>query len=549
MSELIPWLTAALLKPALVIAAAATIAAGLRRHAAAARHAVWTGAILATLALPGLALWLPPLRVPLIADDAAPARGGRLAAPLDPDAASARLLTGERLEPAVLVEGTARPGTRRGPAVPIVGIWLAGILLLATRRAYAELRTRQIIRRAVAPAAGGRAARIFARECRALGVRRPPALLVTGEIPAPAAAGLFRPAVLLPAAAEQWGDADLYAALVHELGHVRRRDCLLDLITDLAAVVYWCNPALRLAIRQMRAESERACDDVALGRGAEPGAYARLLLAMVQKTTRAGGFPAAVTTMARPRQLEWRLLAVLDDRVARRPPRRRVAVALAASGLLLAFPAAAVTLQARPWTAQPSLPEPDQLADSVTAPASERLPSPSTFDVPPAALVALRGPDSALTARLIAALDRAPTDRSDLVRERAAWALGQADGGWLVEPLIAALGARDWRVQSYAAWALATTRDPRAVPPLLALLEHPVWRLRAMAAYALRESADRRAIRAMTQALTDPAWQVRLEAVGYFAVLGGPESVERVRARRNDRHVAVRRAARAASTP
>ena len=67
-----------------------------------------------------------------------------------------------------------------------------------------------------------------------------------------------------------------------------------------------------------------------------------------------------------------------------------------------------------------------------------------------------------------------------------------------------------------------------------------------MAAYAIRESRDRRAEAAMSTALTDPAWQVRVEAVEYFAALGGPALSARLRPRLDDRHVAVRRAAEAA---
>jgi HEAT repeat protein len=229
---------------------------------------------------------------------------------------------------------------------------------------------------------------------------------------------------------------------------------------------------------------------------------------------------------------------------------RWLTTTLAASVLLVALPAAALTAGSAPVSAQLAEPEPDRMGDSLALPESERVPAPSGgYVVDAAALAALEGPDAALAARLTGALDRIPRHQGDLVRERAAWALAQTRDGRLIEPLIDALDAPDWRVQSYAAWALASARDPRAVPPLLKLLDHRVWRLRAMAAVALGESADRRAIRPMTAALTDPAWQVRLEAVNYFVSLDDPALAERVRPLRNDRHIAVRRAAQAGVTP
>ena len=150
---------------------------------------------------------------------------------------------------------------------------------------------------------------------------------------------------------------------------------------------------------------------------------------------------------------------------------------------------------------------------------------------------------------LLAALDHEPTHSGDLVRERAAWALVQADGSRLIEPLLGALESPDWRVQSYAAWSLAGVRDPRVVMRLAELLVHPVWRLRAMAAATLRQSRDPTVASAMAAVLTDPAWQVRIEAVEYVAALGGPAQSQLLEPRLEDRHPAVRDAAERALSP
>jgi HEAT repeat protein len=194
--------------------------------------------------------------------------------------------------------------------------------------------------------------------------------------------------------------------------------------------------------------------------------------------------------------------------------------------------------------------EPDRRGDSLAHPASERVPQ--LIDSVRLALGAARvlaGPDSALASLLVVALDRQPHGEEDLVRERAAWALSQATGDRLVEPLLDALDSADWRIRAYAAWALAPARDPRATGRLVLMLGHPVWRLRAMAAHALRELAHPAVSDAMHAALTDPAWQVRVQAVEFFAQLGGADLAERLRPRLTDRHVAVRHAALRAVTP
>ncbi|MFN2567306.1 MAG: M56 family metallopeptidase [Gemmatimonadaceae bacterium] len=542
------WLLATLLlKPALVVAGASVMVAGLRRHTAAARHAVWAGAIIVSLALPLLSAALPPLRVPVPAAlGQSLNEGGRRGT--DASAAVKDLTPSDPARPSSNDGRFQRLWADGGSLGDSTGMmmfaaWVVVALLLAGRRVIAEIRVRQIVRdaRSVSP----RLARVVADVAQASGVHGRLQVRLSSETTSPAAAGVLRAVVLLPADAERWAESDLRPVLAHELGHVTRRDCLLNVFADVASIVYWCNPVLLLAVRQMRTESERACDNMVLRGGAHAETYADLLLRFAGGARLAGALPSAATAMTRPSQLESRLIAVLDPRVPRVPPSRWMTGALAGLSAVLAIPAAALTLRAAPLAAMEQMAgEPDRRADSVAAPASERLPLPAgAYAVSAGARLALAGPDSILATHMVAALGHQPAHEADLVRERAAWTLAQARDGRLVEPLLEALDARDWRVQSYAAWALGTARDARAVPQLVPLLGHPVWRLRAMAAYALRESRDPRAQVAMTAALTDDAWQVRVEAVKYFAALGGRAHAAHIRPRLNDRHVAVRLAA------
>ncbi|MEX2284394.1 MAG: M56 family metallopeptidase, partial [Gemmatimonadota bacterium] len=72
---------------------------------------------------------------------------------------------------------------------------------------------------------------------------------------------ILRPVVLLPVAAEHWAMDDVHAVLVHEFAHVSRHDLLINLIGDVASALYWCNPAVWVAVGRLKAESESACDD------------------------------------------------------------------------------------------------------------------------------------------------------------------------------------------------------------------------------------------------------------------------------------------------
>ena len=80
-----------------------------------------------------------------------------------------------------------------------------------------------------------------------------PSLLVTW--------GLARPKMILPSAAGAWTDERARVVLSHELAHIRRGDWIVQLSAELLRAFYWFNPLLWVACRQLRLESEHACDD------------------------------------------------------------------------------------------------------------------------------------------------------------------------------------------------------------------------------------------------------------------------------------------------
>ena len=86
------------------------------------------------------------------------------------------------------------------------------------------------------------------------------------EVPglgAPAAAGWLRAVVLLPADWRDWTDAELRAALAHELAHVRRSDYLLGLLARLGLALHFYHPLLYWLAGRLRLQQELAADGLA----------------------------------------------------------------------------------------------------------------------------------------------------------------------------------------------------------------------------------------------------------------------------------------------
>jgi len=520
---------------------AALLGARLPRSAAA-RHAVWRTALLVTLAMPLLLAVGPAVQVPvpasLLRERSAAARPAVYRPSPDP------------------LAGLGAPGTDASPAVaaspwPSLGMadaallgWAAVAALLLLRVAAGAIAVERL-RAGARPLRSPVLERARGDLSRRLRVWRPVALLTSDRVSAPATIGWFRAAVLLPPWAAGWNEEEARAVLAHELAHVARWDCLAYALAQVTCALYWFNPLVWLAARTLRGECEGACDGEVLRAGIRADRYASLLLETARRMQ--GATPAPALAMARPGQLERRIVALLDPAAPRRvgtPRARRLAgsVTLCAGVVLAALRVQAAPAQERAF-ARPAAGEPDLRGDSVAGPLSERL---SLSDRARRAAIAgrgARGPDSLLVHRLHAALRHTPGGEEDLVRDRAAWALSRMQGERLVEPLLAALHDPDWRVRAYAAWALGLGQERRAVPALVEALGHPVWRLRAMAASALAEIGDPAARDAMTAALGDEAWQVRLEAVGYLGQFSDPAAQSLLRQMRLDRHIAVRLAA------
>lgn len=96
----------------------------------------------------------------------------------------------------------------------------------------------------------------------------------------------FRPGkleILAPAALfDRLGADERRALLLHELAHVARRDHWVRLLELAATVVFWWQPVVWWARRELRRHEEQACDARVLALASQPRAYARALLETVE---------------------------------------------------------------------------------------------------------------------------------------------------------------------------------------------------------------------------------------------------------------------------
>jgi hypothetical protein len=101
----------------------------------------------------------------------------------------------------------------------------------------------------------------------------------------PVTAGVFAPAILLPADAPMWSAAKLAAVLAHERAHVTRRDPLWRFIGRLATAVCWFHPLAWLAARSIERIAEERADQEAVAVTGNRHEYADVILDFLRAMT------------------------------------------------------------------------------------------------------------------------------------------------------------------------------------------------------------------------------------------------------------------------
>ncbi len=230
-----------------------------------------------------------------------------------------------------------------------MAVWAVGTAGQFAWLAFCLLRARRLIRRAVA-VNDRRIEEIQADIERQLALLRRVPLLCCGELRGPIMVGMFRPHILLPADYAGWGAEKMRIVLSHELAHVARRDVFWQLTARVAVAGYWFHPLSWLALRRMREERERACDDRVLLVGVPAVDYATGLVDFAAGLAGRAQPSLGGVALAERLPLEDRIRSILNPSSPRNP------ASVATRGSLLAVVAALVLLLGvtRPFSPLPA---------------------------------------------------------------------------------------------------------------------------------------------------------------------------------------------------
>ena len=332
-----------LAKATLILLVALGITLSMQRASAGARHLVWLVTLSTLLLVPALMAWVPiPVRILPAAATILPAAPSVTAGEAKPDprlAANAAVpsapSTGMRAaRPSSLQNEIASSPALSGLSIALL-LWGGVVLIIGASLGYAAMMVKRIVNRARPLDSEDWLTPLWEVSDR-LSLEEPPRLLRSEDAKMPFACGVFRPTIVLPAECDAWTLDRRRAVLLHELAHVRRHDLVGHTLGRLACAVYWFHPLVWTAAKQLRSESERACDDLALACGARAADYAEHLLDIVTSVKR-DATPSVALAMARRKEFEGRMLAILDPDLRHSSPTRKQSMALIGSLALISI--------------------------------------------------------------------------------------------------------------------------------------------------------------------------------------------------------------------
>jgi beta-lactamase regulating signal transducer with metallopeptidase domain/TolA-binding protein len=157
-------------------------------------------------------------------------------------------------------------------------IWLVGLLVLSVLLFQRFLFVKSLL--AQSDKANGRLDETLQQCYRQVGIRKNIELRLSKNMLSPAACGLFKPVILMPASLlENLSRKKLRAVLIHELAHIKRGDLWVSFIQTILQIAYFYNPLLWLANAVVRGIREKAVDEMVLTKlGDEADSYSTTLI-------------------------------------------------------------------------------------------------------------------------------------------------------------------------------------------------------------------------------------------------------------------------------
>ena len=142
----------------------------------------------------------------------------------------------------------------------LLGIWIVGIFAMIILVIKSSLRLRNLEKSAL-PLQNPEVRRLYYRCLEEMGIHRNIPIYSTAFLKSPIIVGLLKPCIYLPIhLISDYNESDMRYMLLHELQHYKHKDAIANYLMNFAGVIYWFNPLVWYALKEMRNDREVACD-------------------------------------------------------------------------------------------------------------------------------------------------------------------------------------------------------------------------------------------------------------------------------------------------
>ncbi|MGE6517338.1 BlaR1 family beta-lactam sensor/signal transducer [Lysinibacillus sphaericus] len=144
--------------------------------------------------------------------------------------------------------------------IGVMGLWISGLLLFTFTMVRGWITLRRI--KNFSSTLTNQEVLVLFEECKKrLQIKKSIKIVISKRVQSPMIFGLFQTYIVLPSQHENWINLKHYEHIfLHELNHYKNKDLLTNYVMLFYQSIYWFNPLVWLAFREMRLDREIACD-------------------------------------------------------------------------------------------------------------------------------------------------------------------------------------------------------------------------------------------------------------------------------------------------
>ena len=193
----------------------------------------------------------------------------------------------------------------------LLALWLSGIIAMLILIIRSALRL-HILKKSALPLQSHKVQQLYQRCLNDTDITKTVPIYSTAYLKSPVIVGFLEPCIYLPIhLIADDNETDIRYMLLHELQHYKHKDGIANYLMNLAGIIYWFNPLIWYALKEMRNDREIACDTSVLKllKSEDYIAYGNTLINFAEKISLTP-FPFASGSSGNMQQMKRRILNI-----------------------------------------------------------------------------------------------------------------------------------------------------------------------------------------------------------------------------------------------